>query len=272
MLAHLHESHPVPHKLAEELEVPAGGGVALAGCGSRGGLSGQKRERFPEDPGIPHGAAGDHHRVAAGLLQHERDVGRREQVAAADDRDPQGALQLGDPAPVRLAVEHLGAASRVQRYRVAPLLLGDPADLQEGFVAAGPAGADLHREGKPGRRPHGANDGGYLEWFLEERATGAGADDLAHRAPHVDIDQFAVPLDQPGRFGEHVGVVAEKLHADWPIRGDAFQQVETLAPLPGQAVHADHFGEGERGPALTRHEPHREIGDACHGCQENPVF
>ena len=131
----------------------------------------------------------------AGLADHVDHVLRPDDVAVADDRDPDGLLDgadrlaAGPPRVLLLA----GAAVDGHRGRALGLERARDVDALRGVV---PAGADLHGD----RHGHAAADAGddrpAARRLLQQRGARAPVDDLADRAAHVDVDGVGAEVDQ----------------------------------------------------------------------------
>ena len=169
-----------------------------------------------EEPRATDGVAGEHDGGRAGVEQGEG--GRAAvDVAGGDDGDGQLGRQGRRDAVVGAAAVELGRRARVDAD--GGCAGGDEAGRQPAprLVALAQPGADLDRDRHARRHggDHGAHDGLRRLRRAEQRRAGAGLDDLAHRAGHVEVDQVGAGghadlggARQRGRVG------AEELEAD----------------------------------------------------------
>lgn len=271
MLAHFAQRHSFAGQGNKELQVAQGQLPPLLDGGAVRLSAGQQLPGLAKNPGVAEGASGHHHRVAARFRQHGDHVAGGEEVAAADDRNGYRPFQFGNLGPVGVAVEHLGPAPRVERDGVASLVGGNPGNVQKVAVVAAPAAPDLDRQRQAGRLAGRPDDGPDLGRLPEQGAAGAAADHLFHRASHVDIDQIAVRLHHPGRFGDQRRIVAEQLDTERAVLRRALQQLERFFPLADQAVDADHLGKAEGRSLLAGEQAERQVGDTGHGGEQQIV-
>ena len=108
----------------------------------------------------------------------------------------------------------------------------------------------------PPPRHHGGDDGGGAVRLREQRRAGAGLDDLAHGAGHVEVHEVgAGGHGAPGGVGEHVGVGAEELEAERVLVLAAGEVVERAPVVVVHAVGRDHLGEDEAGAPAAHAAP-----------------
>ena len=93
--------------------------VPRFGCGS-GSRAVEDLRQLAEEPGRPEAAAADDHAVAARLPHHAERVPALPDVAVAEDRDADDALQRRDGVPVGVARVELRRGAGVQPDRAAP--------------------------------------------------------------------------------------------------------------------------------------------------------
>src|SRR6516225_1262740 len=101
--------------------------------------------RLAEDPGIGDGTAPDHNAIDAGFTESRDGLVRSSDVAAADDWDGDGALNLSDYIPVGEAAVALDPGAAVDGDHRAARALDYPGDLDRIDRAFVPADSDLHR-------------------------------------------------------------------------------------------------------------------------------
>ena len=106
--------------------MPQQGFLALAHRGDIDGLAPAAHHlvEVAVDPGITQAAAADHDPVAARDIEEAPRVEGRKNVAVADDRDFNRALDLADRLPIRLAGVLLGLRAAVHGDRVEARGLG----------------------------------------------------------------------------------------------------------------------------------------------------
>ena len=134
-------------------------------------------------------------------------------VAVGDDGDRHGALDIADDVPVGAAGIHLHARAPVHGDSGCARLL---AHLRKGHgvdVSAIPAFAEFHGHGHVHGLDDRFNDASSELGVAHERRTVAAADDLAHRAAHVDVQNIRAGVCQRhGRGLSHdLRLVAENL-------------------------------------------------------------
>ena len=107
---------------------------------------GEVMRDLAEDPRPALRGAADHHRIGAGVPQHERGALRRIDVAVGDHRDRQLRLDRGDGVVFGEAGVLLVAGAPVHGERGDAAVLGDARDRRRIAVLGIPAGADLQRD------------------------------------------------------------------------------------------------------------------------------
>src|SRR5438093_1258925 len=81
---------------------------------------------FAQNPGISDGRAADHYCVTAGVPQHSLRIEGIPDVAIADHRDLDSFFDVGDPAPIRAALESLRGSAAMKRECLCAELLKLP--------------------------------------------------------------------------------------------------------------------------------------------------
>ncbi len=158
-----------------------------------------------EDPRIGGGSAADHHRIAAGLLDHAQGIGRAFDIAIADHGHAHGLLHLANHVPIGHAIQTLQARARVHGdgfdaevfgharyvYRddgfFVPAGLGGAGHLHAVDRGVVPAGADLNREWDGNGAAHGGENFSQ-ERQIAQQTRAAALHHFFRRAAEVDID------------------------------------------------------------------------------------
>ena len=153
----------------------------------------------------------------------------------------------------------------MQPHRHRAALLAGLGDFGRIPVLVVPSRAQLHRDRqRPHRLHHLAHRALDRRRILEHGGAGPVAADLLHRAAHVDVHRVDRPVllhRHAGAFRQHIGVVAEHLDGERPLRLGPLQVAEGLVAAVHQPVAADHFGVGDGGAQLPAEQPERPVGD-----------
>ena len=220
-----------------------------------------------EQPRVAEAAAADHCQIGAGVAQDVRRVCAGKNVAVGDDGDRHGALDVADDVPVGAAGIHLHARAPVHGDGGRARLL---AHLRKGHgvdVSAVPALAEFHGHGHIDGLDDRLDDSPGELGIAHERRTVAAADDLAHRAAHIDIQNVRTGVCQRhGRgLGHDLRLVAEDLHGGGVLVRRRPEQLLRFFIVIDQRLGAHHFRAGEGGALRAAQRAKRRIGHARHG-------
>ncbi len=216
------ECHQGGRVLAGHVDtLESGGGIhRLAGIDERAGLS--------EDPRIALGTPGHHDAVDSGALEHRDHVTCGEHIARADHGNLDRGLDRLNRLPVGAAFVELRTGPAVDAHRRCTGGLHRAGELHRVALTGLPPAAELHGDRQFARRGDLAYDRRREFGSSHERGTAALADDLAHRASHVDVDErhvSAVALHDADRlFGHDLRIVAEELDGAGYFLGREGQQ------------------------------------------------
>jgi len=256
-----------------------------------------QRAQAPDEPRVAKHGAAEHHRVDAGLPHTLHRFMRIAEVAVPDDRDVDGALELGDLRPVGAALVELLRGSRVQRQRLHARGLRALGDLDEHEVGLGPAQPHLHRHGAVDGRDDGAHDRLAAVHVAQARAAALGLGHLGRGAAEVDVDDVGAALTHQLRGLRHQrrivppelrrdrlldAVLVDHLHRPFGavLQGvgrhelrDREPEAERLVERPqGTIRHPRHRRENDGGPDLQRADLQRReprVLNSIQGAAEN---
>ena len=230
-------------------------------------------EQLGEQPRVAQGAAGEHDRGAARVLEHPAHVVAPVHAAGDDHGDREVLHQLGGEVVVRRAlVAHLDVA-RVECDAGHAGLLGQaPGDGDA-------LGAQLDRDGQAGPLARGARDRDRGVRVLEQRRARARLHDLGDGTAHVEVDQVGAALgDHGGGGAHHLGVLPEQLDRHRPSRPglalglvDA-QQLGVGAPVVVVDREArDHLAHDEAGAVAAGLQSYEPVADPGQRRQHDAV-
>ncbi len=230
-----------------------------------------------EEPRRAHGAAREHDGRGAAVQQPQRRV-PAVHVAGGDHGDGQLGGERERHRVVGVAFVELRRRARVDAD--GGRAGGDEPGRREApeLVAVPQPRADLHGDGDaaPLRGVvhglhHGGDDAGGALGLGEQRRPGAGLDDLAHGAGHVEVDEVGAGGHRPPRrVGQHVGVGAEQLEPERVLVLPVGEVVERAPVVVVHAVGGDHLRVDEPGPPAAHAAPERRRREAGHGSHEEP--
>ena len=197
--------------------------------------------------------------------EHGRRVTGAEQVAAADDRDPERVFSA--PRIFDQSALPSNICARVRGWRVTASHPSSsairPISRKFAVSACQPVRILIVRGRDVARRT-----------ALTIAATFAGSCSRALPAPVLTTFRTGHPMlmsirspcigYQPRGFRKQFRIVAEELDAERPVGRGAAQEIEGLAAIPDEAVYAHHLGEAERRSLLPCHKPHRQVRYARH--------
>jgi len=261
VLLHLHQRVLLAEVLADQ------GHVARDDAGLVGALTlpRERVEGLVEDPGAAERAAADHHGGAPSLGRHPPRLLHRAHVAVTGDRHAHRVHDFPDDGPRGLTGEALRARARVHGDGVHALGLRHLGHLDRVQVLVVPAAADLDGERHAHRLAQRAQDergGGHV---AHERGALALAGDLGHGAAHIEIhDVGAQDLAALGGPREPIGILAQELHGERPLRGIVGGDGVGVRVAGQERGRVHLLRGGEPAAALPRDEPEGRIGDAGH--------
>ncbi len=221
--------------------------------------------RVGEDPRVVECAPADAYARAAGLGQHVlRGLGRGD-VAVADDRDfLHRRHDRADAREIHRAGEALGPRAAMHENRRDPGVLQHGGEIGGGEVVLVPTEAHLGRDGNLHRVHHAAHELRRLGELGHHGRPAADADDLLHRAAHVDVHRRdAQRLDQRGGVAHLLRHGAEELHGEQFLRRAGPDELQRPRVLLEQRTGVDEIGGGPVEAAdFADDEPEGQVGVA----------
>ena len=158
---------------------------------------------------------------------HANRIFRRENVAVADDGNPDGLLDLADQRPIGPAGVALRSCSSVDRDGLQAAVLGDASHLHRDDGLFIPSGAELAGEGNLHRRSYRAQNVFDQGQVAEQSGPAIAFDDFLDRAAEVEVDRVETEvLDDAGGIGENLRIGAKKLRGDRVLIGLVIEVVE----------------------------------------------
>ncbi|OQB85718.1 MAG: hypothetical protein BWX86_02805 [Verrucomicrobia bacterium ADurb.Bin122] len=218
-----------------------------------------------KNPWIVKCSAADGDAGATGLGDHGLGGLGCGHVAVAEYRNGLHRLHDGaDAGEIDLAAESLGARAAVYAKCGDALGLQHTGELRRGKVVGIPAQAHLRRHGDFHRGDHAAHECGGLAELGHHRGAAADLHDLAHRAPHVDVDGLGAKLlADDGGVAHLLGYRAEKLDGHWAVVGVARGELERGRVALDERAGVDEIGDAPAEPAEFAHgEAHGQVGVA----------
>ena len=191
---------------------------------------------------------------------------RLDAVSAAEHRDrelvgnPRHEIPVG-PAAVALRrrppMDGDGGRTRVLDH------------LRQGrrvYLGIVPAGPHLHRHRNFHRFGHRGNHRGRVRRLAHQAAAGMVLRNLGHRTAHVDVhDVGAHAFDDLRRRRHLVGISAEDLDRDGPLRLCVLGVLERSIDPANEPLRAHHLGDDEAAAAVAFDETaKRRVGHAGH--------
>src|SRR5215831_15269299 len=230
------------------------------------GLTQRAFTSLAEYPGVGDGAAADHNAVNTGLAESGDGLVSRSNVAAANDRYRDRALDLADYVPVGIAAVALDAGAAVNGdHRSAGALdyLCDLDGIDGAFV---PAGTNLHGDGDRDCPRDSAEDLLELGQVAKQGRASAALYDSLGRASAVDVDDVGAGfLDRFSSHNHAIVVIAKDLNRQRPLFGQKPHHSVGAHVSAGQALDRYEFGDNQADTALFFDQASkRRIGDARH--------
>ena len=215
--------------------------------------------------GLPSVSSSEHYRVDAAFAHPPRGRVRIVEIAVADDRNVDAALEPGDVLPVGLAFVKLLGGARVQRDCLHAGALRAPRDVEIDEGVCAPTQAHLHRH----RAVDRCDDGGHDRLAAIRIAqTCRAAVRLRHfgcGTAEIDVDDVGAALAHDLRRERHRrGIVSPQLRGHRLLQSVLIDHLHR-APAPElQRVGRHELRHREAQTERPVERAHRAVGDARH--------